>query len=203
MLSRWETEERRRASGEEIRGDMDLVEIARRVAETLAPLADTQGVTLDIDGPAEPLTVTGSAEQIERAVLNLASNAVKYTPAGGHVVCTARRDADEAVITVQDTGIGIADEELKRLFTRFFRASSARARSIAGVGLGLSIAHEIVSAHGGRIEVTSQLGEGTAFVVRLPCSGATGSEVVPAPLHDSPEAERGPVAPISCPHPLT
>ncbi len=202
VLSRWETEERRRASGEKISGDMDLVEIARRVAETLAPLADTQGVTLDIDGPNEPVTVSGSAEQVERAVLNLASNAVKYTPAGGHVVCTTRRDADEAVITVQDTGIGIADEELKRLFTRFFRASSARARSIAGVGLGLSIAHEIVSAHGGRIEVTSQLGEGTAFVVRLPCSGAASNGAVAAPDHDSPRSEREPMVPITCPHPL-
>ncbi len=197
VLSHWETEERRRASGEGVQEVMDLVEIAGRVAETLAPLAAAQGVSLEVEGPNEPLTVTGSSQQVERAILNLASNAVKYTPAGGQVVCTARRDADEVVITVKDTGIGITDEDLKRLFTRFFRASSARARSIAGVGLGLSIAHEIISAHGGRIEVTSQIGEGSAFVVRLPCSPVTVDEAVAAPSHDSPQSNRETVAPGS------
>lgn len=174
VLSQWESEQRRRVSGEESSEEVDLGEVARRVGETLAPLAARQDISLVIEAPSEALTVNGSAEQIERAVLNLASNAVKYTPMGGHVICTVRRDAEEAVIDVQDTGIGIAAEEVQRLFGRFFRASSARARSIAGVGLGLSIAHEIVVAHGGRIEVSSQLDQGTVFVIRLPCSRSTG-----------------------------
>lgn len=169
VLSHWETEQRRRASGEATRGTVELGEVLHRVAETLAPLATQQGIALEVEA-SEPLSVTGSVEQLERAVLNLASNAVKYTPAGGHVTCTARRRGDEAVIEVRDTGIGIAEEELQGLFGRFFRASSARARSIAGAGLGLSIAHEIVTAHGGRIEVSSRLDHGTTFVVRLPCS---------------------------------
>lgn len=186
VLSHWETEQRRRESGEEIRGEVDLVEVVSRVGETLASLAAGQGISMEIEVPNEPLAVTGSAEQIERAVLNLASNAVKYTAASGQVAFSVRRDADEAVIEVRDTGIGIAAEELQRLFGRFFRASSARARSIAGVGLGLSIAREIFSAHGGSIEVSSQLDQGTTFVVRLPCLPPTSADhVLVVPLEAS------------------
>ncbi len=184
VLSHWENEERRRAFGEQTHGVVDLADVSQLVAETLAPLAAQQGISLTVEA-GEPLTVAGSHQQLERAVLNLAGNAVKYTPAGGHVVCAMRRDGGEAVISVQDTGIGIAPEELQRLFSRFFRASSARARSIAGAGLGLSIAHEIITSHGGRIEVSSELDRGTTFVIRLPCtappSGASGPWTIPIP----------------------
>lgn len=169
VLSRWDTENRVGSGEGEPVGDADLVEVVGRVCETMSPLAAQQGIVLTCEVPEEPMLVTGSADQLERALLNLVSNAVKYTPAGGSVTGTVRRDGDEAVVEVRDTGIGIADDEVEQLFARFFRASSARERAISGVGLGLSIVHEIVTAHGGHIDVTSTLGEGTNFVVRLPC----------------------------------
>ncbi len=184
VLSRGESGGRAHDSGDRCLGEADLVEIARGVCETMAPLAARQQITLDLQLPSEPLTVTGSAEQLERAVLNLVSNAVKYTASGGRVACTLRRLGQEAVIRVDDTGIGIADDELQRLFTRFYRASSARDRSIAGVGLGLSIVQEIVHAHGGRIEVTSRLDHGTSFIAHLPCSQPSGHDESPRPPAD-------------------
>ncbi len=168
VLSRWDTERREPGRAAHDLTDTDLVEVARRVRDTMAPLASGQDTTLSLVVPDRPLTVPGSAEQLERALLNLVSNAVKYTPDGGDVTCVLGELGHDVVIEVRDTGIGIAEDDVERLFTRFFRAGSARERSISGVGLGLSIVREIVAAHGGSIDVTSALGRGTTFVVRLP-----------------------------------
>lgn len=148
--------------------EVDLIEIAHRVRDTVAPLALAQRTTLVLDVQDEPLLVSGPTEQIERALLNLVSNAVKYSPDGGDVSCVLTRAGDTAMIDVRDTGIGMAEDDVAQLFTRFFRADSARDRGISGVGLGLSIVHEIVTAHGGSIEVFSTLGHGTSIVVALP-----------------------------------
>jgi signal transduction histidine kinase len=180
VLFHWEAERRRREAAPEP-GRSDLVEVAVRVRETMAPLAVRQHVSLAVHAPAEPLEVPGAADQLERALLNLVSNAVKYTPGGGAVRCRLTREVDEAVVEVRDDGIGIAEDELEGLFGRFFRASSARERSIAGVGLGLSIVHEIVTSLGGRIHVSSQLGVGTTFVLRLPCWRPGGPVAEPPP----------------------
>lgn len=174
VLCAWDVEERSRDHEQQPLGEVDLVEVARRVRETMAPLAFRQQVALDFDLPSA-LPVHGSADQLERALLNLVSNAVKYTTDGGLVICRLSREAGEAVIEVRDTGIGIAEGELDALFRRFYRASSARERSIAGVGLGLSIVHEIITSLGGTIDVTSELGRGSVFVVRLPCAVFSGN----------------------------
>lgn len=168
VLCHWDSDERSKDNDGLPPGETDLVEVAGRVSETMAPLATRQQVSLEISVPPTALVVIGAPDQLERALLNLVSNAVKYTPAGGVVSCHLSRVDDEVVIEVHDTGIGIAEEELESLFRRFFRASSARERSIAGVGLGLSIVQEIVASLGGRVEVSSRLGSGTSFVVRLP-----------------------------------
>ena len=169
VLSSWDTEKRDQRAGADQSRDADLVTVAERVQATMAPLAWKHDVQLAFELPDEPLGVSGSAEQLERAVLNLVSNAVKYTPEGGQVTCTLRRRGSEAVLVVRDTGIGMTQEDVNRLFTRFFRASSAREHSIPGVGLGLSIVHTIVTEYGGRIDVSSTLNGGTTFVVHLPC----------------------------------
>ncbi len=168
VLSSWDTEKRNQRAATDPAPDTDLVTVAERVRATMAPLAWKQQVQLAFELPSRPLSVAGSAEQLERAVLNLVSNAVKYTPEGGQVTCTLKRKDNEAVVVVRDTGIGMAQEDVNRLFTRFFRATSAREHSIPGVGLGLSIVHTIITEYGGRINVSSTLHEGTTFVVHLP-----------------------------------
>ena len=106
--------------------------------------------------------------RIGQAIDNLVSNAVKFTPRGGTVTLGVGLPKGEAVVTVRDTGMGIAPDELDRLFTRFFRASSATRNAVPGVGLGLNITKAIVIAHGGRMDVSSEEGAGTEFRMVLP-----------------------------------
>jgi signal transduction histidine kinase len=95
-------------------------------------------------------------------------NAVNYTPTGGELSLSARGSADTVEISVSDTGVGIAPDELPRLFTRFFRGRFAVREAVQGAGLGLAITKTIVEGHGGTIEVRSTVGEGSTFTVRLP-----------------------------------
>lgn len=113
-------------------------------------------------------TVLGDRDQLERALLNLGGNAVKFTPSGGRVEVTARTEGDELVWTVRDTGIGIPDGEADHLFQRFFRARDVVQAAIPGTGLGLSIVRTIAEAHGGTANRVPHEGPGTSFELRLP-----------------------------------
>ncbi|RHA42342.1 PAS domain S-box protein [Cellulomonas rhizosphaerae] len=147
--------------------DVDLADVARATLAEAAPGAEGAGVTLHLE--AEPVHVPGDAMRLEQVVANLVSNAVKFTPRGGRIdVRVAAAPAGGAVVSVADTGIGIAPDELDRLATRFFRASTATQRAIPGIGLGLSIAKAIVEAHGGELTIASRVGEGTTFTFTLP-----------------------------------
>jgi signal transduction histidine kinase len=116
---------------------------------------------------------------------NLVSNAIKFTPVDGHVtVSTTVRDG-QAVFEVADSGIGVATVDQAQLFDRFFRTRAAVARATPGTGLGLTITKAIVDAHGGSIDVTSAVGVGTTFRVRLPLSHASPDEPL-APKHSAP-----------------
>jgi PAS domain S-box-containing protein len=136
--------------------------------------------------------------QLERALLNLLTNAVKFTPAGGSVTCTVERDEqDNIVFTVTDTGIGIPKQEQDRLFTRFFRSSLATSRAIQGSGLGLVIAKTIVEAHGGTLHLKSAEGEGTVVTVSIPAgteparrATAASARKAPAPPTDTQQPTR-------------
>ena len=104
------------------------------------------------------MTVYGSDSQFATAVANLVDNAVAYSPEGSQVVVSARRAGDEVEIAVTDRGIGIAPEDLDRIFERFYRSDRARSRATGGTGLGLAIVKHIATNHGGRVEVTSAAG---------------------------------------------
>ena len=115
----------------------------------------------------EPLWVRGEEEQLYRLVANLINNALHYTPAGGKVNITLEAHKQQAIIKVQDTGIGIAPAEQARIFDRFYRVDGARSRQQGGAGLGLAIAQAIAVKHGGALTVESELGQGSLFTVKL------------------------------------
>ncbi|MCW2579090.1 MAG: sensor signal transduction histidine kinase [Blastococcus sp.] len=168
--------------------DVDLATVLRAAEETVRVSAGTAGVTVTVDAPSDGLIVAGDAERLGQACDNLVSNAVKFTPAGGRVTLALREAwqlPDGAVSTqrltgalpvaqlsVSDTGMGIPTGEQGELFTRFFRASTARRNAVPGVGLGLAITKAITTAHGGTLDVASAEGEGTTFTLTLPRSAA-------------------------------
>jgi signal transduction histidine kinase len=149
------------------RDRVDLVDIVRGTVDAMEGAAQVSGVAMSQSVP-ESMVIVGDGQRIAQVVDNLVSNAVKYSPFGGAVeVRLAGADGD-AVLEVADTGLGIDPSEIEQLFNRFFRCREAESRAIAGAGLGLSIAQDIVEGHGGRIEVESELGRGSVFRVRLP-----------------------------------
>jgi signal transduction histidine kinase len=158
--------------------DVDVDALLAGVADLLRPVADAAGVSLVVD-PVDPdLSIRVDRGQLERSLINLGSNAVKFTPAGGQATIAASQVEDQVVITVTDTGIGIPQKDLPALFDRFFRASNATAAAIPGTGLGLAIVRAIVEGHGGELQVDSVEDQGTVMTVVLPAgNGRTVSTV--------------------------
>jgi two-component system phosphate regulon sensor histidine kinase PhoR len=126
-----------------------------------------------LDIPANLPPVLADAERVQRVVTNLLHNAIKFTPDGGRVTVQGRLsadDEDQLRISVSDTGLGIAAEDLPRIFERFYKSDRARTRQGGGTGLGLAISRHIVQAHHGRIWVKSNEGSGSTFFFTLPVS---------------------------------
>ncbi|MFG2044021.1 sensor histidine kinase [Dactylosporangium sp. NPDC048998] len=142
----------------------DLVEVSARAGQAAAEQA---GVRLVV-APGHRLPVRADADRIRQVLGNLLSNAIRHTPAGGTVTLQAVADGDDAVVTVADTGSGIASDELPHVFDRLWRADAARGRDTGGSGLGLAIARRLVIDQGGRIEAASELGAGTTMTITLP-----------------------------------
>ncbi len=146
------------------------VRLDELVSEALAkmqPQAKRHGVSLRLC-PTTPQTVMADRDRILQVATNLLDNAIKFTPETGTVEVAVSGTADHALMTVVDAGPGIPEEHLPRIFDRFYRVERSRSREAGGTGLGLAIAKHIVEAHGGRISVTSRLGQGSAFTVTLP-----------------------------------
>ncbi|BEQ14249.1 sensor histidine kinase [Desulfoferula mesophila] len=152
--------------------EIDAAELADSVLEGVTDLAQAQGVELGRRLPRDPLVFAADGRQVEQAVLNLLDNAIKYTGQGGRVTLAMEEDDGQAVISVSDTGPGIAAEYLPRLFERFFRVDNNRSRELGGTGLGLAIVKHIAQVHHGKVEVTSTPGEGSTFRLILPLSQA-------------------------------
>jgi signal transduction histidine kinase len=150
--------------------DLSLEGILSASIETAKPVADSAGITLVQQLSDAQAVVHGDPMRLGQAVDNLISNAVKFTPRGGTVTLALEVKNDTAVITVRDTGMGIAESELDKLFSRFFRATTATRNAVPGVGLGLTITKAIVTAHQGEMGVVSEEGVGTCFSITLPLS---------------------------------
>jgi len=149
------------------REPVELGDVLLRAYESLEDLAARQHISVLID-EVEDLTVSGDPLWLNQILVNLISNAIKYTPEGGEVSVALRAAEGQAELTVRDTGIGIAPEHLPYIFDRFYRVDEGRARAAGGTGLGLSITRWAVEAHEGQIEVESEVGRGTLIRVRFP-----------------------------------
>jgi signal transduction histidine kinase len=153
--------------------ELDLAEVVRESVAEAEPRALANGITLTCR--AEPVPpVNADRGRILQLIDNLVSNAIKFTPEGGEVRVSVAQANGSVRLEVEDTGIGIAAEEQRRLFERFFRASTAAERQIPGTGLGLYIARAIVDAHGGSISVASEPGQGTSFTIDMPVEAQAG-----------------------------
>jgi signal transduction histidine kinase len=136
------------------------------VADSLAPLAQTRGVTIELKGA--DVQIAADPTLLREALSNVVVNAIQYNKPGGTVVIDVQREEAAGLIEVRDTGIGIPEWAVPRVFDRFFRVDEARGRETGGVGLGLSVAHAIVAAHGGNLSCASQVGVGSVFRISLP-----------------------------------
>ena len=154
-------------------GRISLAVVVRTCAVEAEKSATVNGLTFTFDSGPAGLEVSGDAERLAQVIDNIFNNAVKFTPRGGHVGCTLTREGDEAVVRISDTGRGIPEDELEDVFVKFFRSPGVQTDAIPGTGIGLAISKAIVEAHGGTIDLTSSVGVGTTFEIRLPLAGRT------------------------------
>lgn len=152
---------------------VDLVQLVKRLGDEIQPTI--QHYTLEIETPTEPLLVEGDELRLEQVIQNLIQNAVKYSSAGSLVRVHVYRETSSARIDVIDQGVGIPEDALPRIFSRFYRADNFDAQRISGMGVGLFVVKEIVTLHGGSVTVQSRVGEGSIFTITLPLIDAPES----------------------------
>jgi signal transduction histidine kinase/CheY-like chemotaxis protein len=146
-----------------------LADILRDAVETTRPLIDEYGHSLTLNLPGEPLRLRADPTRLAQAFMNLLNNAAKYMDQGGSIAVTAEADGHEVVVTVEDSGIGIAADRLDSVFEMFSQVETALSRARGGLGIGLSLTQRLVEMHGGTVRAQSEgLGRGSRFVVRLP-----------------------------------
>ncbi len=173
-----------------------IADVIEAVGLVILPSAHSAGLDLVTQLPPQSPVVPGDRDQLERVLLNLTANAVKFSQRGGTVTLRLIPAEDHVLIEVVDQGIGMSEQDLARLGTRFFRSDTARIRHLPGTGLGVSVVQSIVIRHGGTVRFTSRPGEGTTAQVRLPL-GPVAAEVTPSgeclpPLRQSPDCLPGP-----------
>jgi two-component system sensor histidine kinase SenX3 len=161
-LSRIENEES--PPREPVPINLVMAEAAERVREAATQLH----VEVVLEEPDPPVVVLGDRRQLTSAVYNLLENAVKFSPQYATVTCIGRAEDEEAVVTVEDHGVGIPSRDLERIFERFYRVDAGRSRATGGTGLGLAIVRHVAANHRGSVQVESREGEGSTFTLRLP-----------------------------------
>ncbi len=153
-----------------------LDKMAYDVADMLSIHASEKEISINCHMNNDPVNIIGNPDRVEQMLINLIENGIKYNKPGGSVTVQVFSNGEEANVTISDTGIGIAEENLPRLFERFYRVDKGRSRQMGGTGLGLAIVKHIVRSMGGEIEVHSKLNEGTEFLITLPLAAANDSE---------------------------
>lgn len=142
--------------------------VVERAVESARPLIDQRGHELTVSLPPQPIWLNADASRLEQVVVNLLTNAAKYTEQGGHIWLTVQEEGEDCVLRVRDTGVGIAPDLLPRVFDLFTQAERSLDRSQGGLGIGLALVQRLVEMHEGKVAVISVLGQGSEFVVRLP-----------------------------------
>jgi HPt (histidine-containing phosphotransfer) domain-containing protein/two-component sensor histidine kinase len=166
------------------RSEVDLREVVESSAHFVRLQTQVKRQTLTLDMPADAVRVWADAERLKQVLDNLFSNAIKYTPVGGHIALRLRVEGEQAIFRVSDTGIGVSPDQLPALFAKYHRLSGDATRGILGTGLGLVIVKEIVEAHGGSIRAESEgvPGKGASFTFNIPLSQAAEPAAVALPL---------------------
>lgn len=150
-----------------------LNDILETVVSRLSSIAKNNHVSLTLEDASETFTVLAAEEPFIRALTNLVENAIVYNKRDGTVTISARRDGEKVCITVEDSGVGISETDVQKIFDRFYRADKSRSRRTGGSGLGLSIARTIIESFGGSVTMTSVVDVGTTVLVRLPIHSAS------------------------------
>jgi len=156
-------------------------QIIRSVVSACRPLVEKKGLTIESSCSESLGSFVSNGTGLEQVLMNLLSNAIKFTDSGGHIEVSCQKQGDEMLLTVEDSGIGMTQEQLGRIFTKFYTVRNPSKRG-EGTGLGLAISKLIVDKLGGRIEVTSTLGHGSCFTVRLPAGKVTQRQGKPGVL---------------------
>jgi two-component system, OmpR family, phosphate regulon sensor histidine kinase PhoR len=146
---------------------VNLEDLVKETIEILLPKAEKKNITLSLSVSGNPM-MDGDAPRLKQIIINLVSNSLNYTPADGSVSVNVEEKNEHVKLTVKDTGIGIKESEIPRIFERFYRVDKARSRNSGGTGLGLAIVKHLVEAHHGTIKVESKIGEGSQFNIRFP-----------------------------------
>lgn len=170
------------------RARIDMRAVIERAVESIRPSIEQQRHSLECEVSQEPIWVCADAVRLEQVVVNLLSNAAKYTEPGGRIELGLRREGEQAVVTVRDTGIGIEPALLPHVFDLFTQAERTMARSYGGLGIGLALVRRLVQMHGGTITAHSTVGEGSEFIVRLPTTAPAHGVHRPAPAASSLQA---------------
>ncbi|HXE53409.1 MAG TPA: ATP-binding protein, partial [Tepidisphaeraceae bacterium] len=158
---------------------INLAVFVPAMVDSIRHLATVKGLTLDMAEPEGPLVVRGDHAGLEKVVLNILTNAIKFTPKGGTIAVRCWQEQHSAMVEIEDSGIGIPQESLPHIFDRFHQVDGSSTRKYQGVGIGLALARDLVQQHGGRLAVRSQLGKGTAFRIELPLDAAGAATAVP------------------------
>jgi signal transduction histidine kinase/CheY-like chemotaxis protein len=173
------------------REETDLVAMVRDAADAIRPMAERRRHQLELQAPPTKLLISADPSRLQQILTNLLANAIKYTPPGGKIVFAAEAQGAEAVVRVQDNGIGILPDLLPHIFDMFMRAELAARHSDSGLGLGLTLVRNLVSLHGGAIEAFSDgAGKGSRFIVRFPLAERAQDPKPPERPLDSPAASR-------------
>ncbi|MPM79767.1 Sensor protein kinase WalK [bioreactor metagenome] len=162
----------------------DIINLIENITLSVADYIENKGISITFDTDVEEKVIAYDPEKIERIMLNLLSNAVKFTPKDGNILVKIEDNTSDICIRVKDTGRGIPDNKLNSIFERFVQVDKSLTRNHEGSGIGLSLVKSLVELHGGRISVTSKEGQGTEFIIHIPCKLVESQDYVKKDFDD-------------------